>query len=434
MNKEKAEFINMYENIKNLSNEADISLELSKIASNSSTTIMISDKYFKEIYSSTNIFIRQNQQARFVLKFFYEKLKISNNSSYVIETIEDPFGSQRLIMAGKLPDEYILFLSKPIQPIKHSISIYNDFLILASLIVIFFGVIVMFLVGTKFTKPIYELVDISKSITNLDFSKKYTPKGKDEINMLGECINAMSDKLSENILMLSQANTNLQNDLSQKERNEVMRKDFLQNASHELKTPISVISSYSEMLKDKIITAPEELEYYYSVIHDETEKMSKIVRNLLGLAQLESQNRGLNLEFFNISELLCDIISSYTIIFEKNNINLITKIEENLIVSADKFLIDRVLTNYITNAIDHSNENKEVKISLRQEVGFVYFGIYNSTDAILDNKNIWASFYKGENSSGTGLGLSIVKAIAEAHNKEYGFINIDNGVEFYIKI
>jgi signal transduction histidine kinase len=434
MNKEKSGLVSMYDSIKNLEADENATLEISKIAANTGTTIMISDKYFREVYSSTNIFGRANLPEKVILKFFYDRLKISNDNSYVIEIIVDPFGSQRLIMAGKLSDEHTLFLSKPIESIKNSISIYNDFLILASLMVLFFGVIVMFFVGTKFTKPIYELVDISKRIANLDFSKKYIPKGSDEINMLGQGINTMSDKLSENILKLSQANSDLQNDLSQKERTEVMRKDFLQNASHELKTPISVISSYSEMLMDKIITDPEDLDYYYNVIHDETEKMSKIVRNLLGLAQLESQNRGLNLELFDISELLCDILSSYSIIFEKNNISLKTEIQDNLIASVDKFLIERVLTNYITNAIDHSDDKKEIKVSLRQEGKIVYFGVYNSTNAELDNEKIWASFYKGANSTGTGLGLSIVKAIMEAHNREYGFYKVDDGIEFYIKI
>ena len=440
--REKAEFISLYNTVKVLtdSNSADIVYKLSKLSADSTTTVMISDSSFTEIYSSSNIFGGQalgsqgGRMARNILREFAEMINLPSDKTYDTKIIPDPMGTQRIIMIGRLASDHFLFLSKPLESIKNSVNIYNKFLHLISFFIIFIGSIVMFLIASKLVKPIYEMNDISRRITNLDFSKRYIANGDDELQMLGRSLNTMADRLSENILALSKANVELQNDLTQKERNEEMRKEFLQNASHELKTPIAVIASYTEMLKDKIITSEEDCDYYYNVIYDETEKMGAIVRNLLGLAQLESQNRNVNFETFDISELVDDILSSYALIIEKNEINLVKNSEENTIAYADRFLIERVITNYISNACDHVNSKKIIEITLKSVENSVYFSIYNTIDAELDYEKVWSSFYKSDESRGNGLGLSIVKAIMESHNKEFGFVNRDEGVEFFIKL
>ena len=435
--REKAGFRLTYERIKLVAEEEpeELSAYLSQIAANSTTTIIVTDKNYNLLYSSTNLFDEQSSYlSKNALVYFAQLLPIPAGEEYTVKRIQDQLGSQHLVMFAELNPYCQLFLTKPIASITKSTEIYNEFFLLAIIVIGFIGAIIMFLIGSFFVKPIYEMVDISKRITNLDFSKKFRVRGDDEINVLGEQINIMSDRLSQNILMLSRANTALQNDLSQKERIEKMRKEFLQNASHELKTPISVIASYTEMLKEKLITEEEDREYYYNVIYEETEKMGNIVKNLLGMAQLESQSLNVNLEGFDISDLLSDVMTSFQLHLEKKAINLTKSIEPNIVVHADKFLIERVMTNYINNAIEHIDDKKQMQISLYKEDGLVYFGVYNSTDHILDAENIWTSFYKSDISSGNGLGLSIVKAIMQAHNKPYGFLHKDDGVEFFIKL
>ena len=440
--REKAEFVALYNAVKQLtdSDSADIIFKLSQLSANSTTTVMISDSSFTEIYSSSNIFGGQalgaqgGRVARNFLKNFAEMINLPPDKSYDTKIIPDTIGTQRIIMVGRLSSDHLLFLSKPLESVRNSVKIYNRFLHLISFFIIIIGSICMFFIATKLVKPIYEMYDISKRITNLDFSKRYVSKGEDELQMLGESLNTMSDRLSENILELSKANVELQNDLTQKERNEEMRKEFLQNASHELKTPIAVIASYTEMLMDKIITTEDECEYYYSVIYDETRKMGDIVRNLLGLAQLESQNRNVNFEKFDIAELLDDILPSFMLIIEKKEIILTKNLEEGIIAYADKFLIERVITNYISNACDHVDDNKKIEIALKMLDNQIYFSVFNTSDYELDSEKVWSSFYKSNDSKGNGLGLSIVKAIMESHNREYGFVNKDDGVEFYIKL
>ncbi len=435
--REKSEFTATYERIRVVAEQEPGKLVsyLSQIAATSTTSIVITDNNYNMLYSSTRLFEEQNSYfSKSALAYFAQLLPIPPGESYTVKAIQDQLGSQHLVMFAELNPYCKLFLTKPIASIVKSTQIHNEFFLLAIIVIGFIGAIIMFLIGSYFVKPIYEILDISKRITNMDFSKKFQVRGDDEINVLGEQINLMSDRLSENILMLSRANTALQNDLTQKERVEKMRKEFLQNASHELKTPISVIASYTEMLKDKLITEEEDREYYYDVIYEETEKMGSIVKNLLGMAQLESQGLTIQPEAFDISDLLSDLLVTFQLHIEKKGINLTKTIDKNVVVHADKFLIERVMTNYINNAIEHIEEPKQMQITLYQDDTGVYFGVYNSTAKMLDSEKIWTSFYKSDVSSGNGLGLSIVKAIMQAHNKEYGFYQKDSGVEFYIKL
>ncbi len=435
--KEKAEFKETYQHIQvtaeqNPERLADL---LSDIVANSNMTVVVVDHYNQVLYSSLNL--TDGANTNFSMRMMVELSEttvIPANQSYVIRTALDEENSEHLVMMAKLRPYGKLFLMKPVASIHKSMEIYHEFFMLAMIVVGLMGAIIVFLIGSLFMRPIYEILDISKRITNLDFSKKYQVRGDDELNVLGEQINIMSDRLRENIRTLSESNESLQQDLYRKEKIEKMRKEFLQNASHELKTPISVIASYTEMLKDKMITEEEDRDYYYGVIYDETEKMSSIVKNLLNVAQLVSQSLQITPEEFDLSELLADVLSSFALRMEQEGIAVYESVQEQVNVVADRFYIERVITNYLNNAIVHIGEPKEIRVCLYQKDGSAYLGVYNPTPKVLDNDKIWTSFYKSDDSRGNGLGLSLVKAIMDAHKKEYGFRYLDDGVEFFIKL
>ncbi len=435
--KEKAEFKETYQRIQVTATEHPEELTdlLFRIAANSNMSVIVVDHYNQILYSSVNP--SDGNEAVFspqMLQQLMESTQIPKNQQFVIHKVLDANNSEHLVMAAKFQPFGKLYLIKPVAAIHKSMAIYQEFFLIAFIIVGVMGAIIMFLIGNFSLRPIYEILDISKRITNLDFSKKYQVRGDDEINVLGEQINIMSDRLHENIQKLSASNESLQQDLYQKERVEKMRKEFLQNASHELKTPISVIASYTEMLKDKLITDEKDREYYYSVIYDETEKMSNIVKNLLNVAQLETQAFNVSMEEFNLSELFVDVISAFRLQIEKEAITLQENIMPEVMVFADRFLIERVITNYLNNAIAHIGDSKEIRVTLSQNEDGAYLGVYNDTPKVLDQEKIWTSFYKSDDSQGNGLGLSIVKAIMDAHKKEYGFRYLGDGVEFFIKL
>lgn len=435
--KEKAEFRETYHKIQATAerNPHHLAEFLSHTASNSNMTIIVTDHFSNLLYSSSSM--DSNQNAYFtqqMVRHFAQSIPIAPGGDYAIQTILDVEDSEHLVMVAELNPFGKLFLIKSIASIHKSMEIYHDFFFVVMIAIGLIGAVIMLFIGNYFVRPLYEILDISKRITNLDFSRKFQIRGDDEINVLGEQINMMSDRLCDNIQMLSASNESLQQDLYRKERIEKMRKEFLQNASHELKTPISVIASYTEMLKDKMVTEEDELDYYYDVIYDETEKMSNIVKNLLNVAQLESQTLNITLEEFNLSELLSDVVATFRLQMEKDGISLQENTSEDVVVCADRFFIERVITNYLNNAIAHIGEPKEIRVSLHPEEKGAYLGVYNSTPKVLDHEKIWTSFYKSDESQGNGLGLSIVKAIMDAHKKEYGFRYLDDGVEFFIKL
>lgn len=434
--RQKSEFSSSYNEICNLIEKEDKNImnELSHICSDMNINIVLCDKNFKEIYTSTNMLNNplNANTVRDTLKRLHSSVTIDSSKGYGMMSFEMDNKREMLILVGELNKDYYIFFFKPVIPIIRSITIYIEFFLYISIVIAILSAIAAYFISAGFSKPIRELVDISQRIAKLDFSKKYIAKGTSEINQLGVSLNEMSDKLSENIVQLYRANTILKNDITQKERNEQMRKEFLQNASHELKTPISVIASYTEMLKEKIITDEEDREYYYDVIYEETDKMTKIVKEMLMLAQFESQSNILNIEAFNLTEVVEDVLEKYIVIAKKENIDIIFDIQKDIYISADMLMIERAMSNYISNAIYHVENDDKIFVKLVKSDNGILFSVKNKTSAVLDDKKIWSSFYKGEESNGNGLGLSIVKAVMESHNKKYGVRCEDGYAEFFL--
>ncbi len=433
--RQRSEFVSSYNQVCGLLEKENINMmnELSNICSDMNINIVLSDRNFNEIYTSTNMLnnpIKPNT-LRETLRSLHSSVKIDSSKGYGMRSFEIDKRGEMLILVGELTENYYIFFVKPIIPIIRSISIYIEFFLYISIVIAILSAIAAYFISAVFSRPIHELVDISQRIAKLDFSKKYVPKGTSDINQLGLSLNEMSDKLSENIVQLYRANTILKNDITQKERNEQMRKEFLQNASHELKTPISVIASYTEMLKDKLITDEKDREYYYDVIYEETEKMTVIVKEMLMLAQFESQSNILNIEAFNLTEVVEDVLETYSVIAKKENIDIVSDVENDIFISADMLMIERAMSNYISNAIYHVKDDDKIFVSLKKIDGGIRFSVKNKTDVILDNSKIWTSFYKGDESKGNGLGLSIVKAVMESHNKKYGVKCEEGYAEFF---
>ena len=436
--REEQDFIKIYSEITYMAesenaNMNDVNYNLSKLAANSNIAVVISDAEFSQVYSSTNLFneFQNSNGAFFNPKSILGAIEIPEGKQYTFRILRDQYGLSRMVLKGHLVGDYYIFLTKPVESIIKSVDIYIDFFVLVSIPIAILGAFVVMLASNSLTKPMYEMIDISNRIAKLDFSKKYVPQGENELNTLGLSLNSMAETLSKNITQLYRANTMLKNDITQRERNENMRKEFLQNASHELKTPIAVIGSYGQMLKEGLVTDKEDLDYYYDVICDETEKMARIVKELLVLAQLESYRDILNIESFDISELVHDVIETFDVIAKGEDITLEAETDENLTVHADRSLIERVMSNYVSNGIYHCEDSDRIYITLKQTEDGIYFSVKNKTSQMLDDK-IWQSFYKNANSRGNGLGLSIVKTIMEVHNKKFGVKCEDGFAEFYI--
>lgn len=336
---------------------------------------------------------------------------------------------------GNFDDKQTFFLlSTPIISIKEPIRIFNNIVFTVSIIIMIIGLIVIYITSRTIANPIKKLAKLSNKMSKLDFSEKYEGKRQDEIGILGESMNAMSEKLEKSISDLQHANKQLQKDLEEKEKLDVMRQEFVANVSHELKTPIALIQGYAEGLTEGLCEEKESRDYYCNVIMDEATKMNKIVRQLLSLSSIEKGNEVLDIVEINLENLVRSVVNSCSILLKEKNINCVIDINENIIVLADELKSEEVLRNYITNAINHVDDNKLIKIytsPCNDNSSMISLCVYNSGKTLSDeNLNmIWEKFYKVDKAhtrayGGTGLGLPIVKAIASQHNTKCGCYNI----------
>ena len=210
----------------------------------------------------------------------------------------------------------------------------------------------------------------------------------------------------------------------------------MSNVSHELKTPIALIQGYAEGLKEGVAADKESFDFYCDVIMDESNKMNRMVKNLLSLDHIESGQNNINIERFNLTELINEICKANELRLDQKNIVCVSKCQNDIYVWYDKLQIEEVFTNFYTNAINHSTG--KIKISLKKTDGKAKLEVYNSGNKIPENDltRIWEKFYKVDKArtreyGGNGLGLSIVKAILDNYDVEYGVDNVDDGVVFW---
>ena len=323
--------------------------------------------------------------------------------------------------------------------------ISSTFFAYVGVVSILIGSIIMYVVGVEFTKPILKLSQMTRDISNLNFDVHYNGKRQDEVGELGHSINLLSEKLEDTISSLKSANNKLKKDIKQKEKVEEMRQEFLSNVTHELKTPIALIQGYAEGLKDNIQGDEESRQFYCEVIMDEAAKMNNMVKRLLSLSELEFGDSKLQFDRFDIISVLNSVVGSMNMVYKQKNV--ISKMSDvkSCYVWADEYLVEEVITNYVSNALNHveedSNGEKIISICVKKSDSVVRISVFNTGKPIPEEAidRIWDKFYKVDKArtreyGGNGIGLSIVKAIMNSLNKECGVKNWDNGVEFWFEL
>lgn len=371
-----------------------------------------------------------------------EVLKTTDN--YTIQHIYDSImGDYYLELWGTLENGDSIIIRLPIQSIKDNIEISNTLIRYVGITVLAIGLVAVFIFSAYISKPIKQLANIAERMSELDFNVKYEGKDKGEVGLLGHSMNNMSAKLEDNISRLKSANLELKRDIDKKEQIEKMRTDFLSNVSHELKTPIALIQGYAEGLKDGIADDKESRDYYLDVITDEASKMSIMVKRLLTLNQLEFGDDELVMDRFSINELVSSVVNANSLRAKQKDINIFYESSDNNIdVWGDEYKIEEVITNYITNAINHCNNEKEIRVKVEKlDDKNVRVTVFNTGNPIPDEDidRIWEKFYKVDKArtreyGGNGIGLSIVKAIMTSMGKGYGARNVSNGVEFWFDL
>lgn len=343
-------------------------------------------------------------------------------------------------VAGIIYDENkdeTIYAFSSLQPVNEAVQVIKEFYLYFYIGALITILLLSLLYSNMIAKPLIKITKTASKMANLDFTEKCEVKSEDEIGALATSLNLLSENLNGALTSLKNANSQLEMDIEKEKKLSEMRKDFVAAVSHELKTPITLIEGYTLALNDDVLEG-EEKQYFIDVIMDESRKMNSLVSDMLDLSQLESGNFKLIKEEFLLHELIKSVTKKFSSLLNEKQIKLVLNSIEDVIVNADWNRIEQVITNYMTNAIRHTEEGGLITVTMITREDTICVEVENSGSKLdaSETIKIWDNFYKVDKSrtrklGGTGLGLSIVKNIILLHGGIYGLENTERGVKFY---
>lgn len=427
---------NKYENLNKICSDNNVTIYKFTVSKDQNSLFLdypnnLNNDDFKDIENTIKEYYLTEKQDIISVK--------RRSDKYIVCKMFDPImESNYLDLFARYNDE-IIYIRLNLENITDIVKTANTFLFYISFLAMFEGIIIMTIVTNRFTKPILNLAKIAEGMANLHFKEIYKEKREDEVGVLGESMNLLSKNLQETISNLEKANEQLATDLKEKEKIDEMRKSFISDISHEFKTPISLIQGYAEGLKYSVADE-ESKDFYCDTIIDESEKMNQLVKKITSLSQIEYGYTKTNLTVFDIQEIINNKLQTMNLIFEQKDIKVEKQIYSQL-VKMDIDLLDEVLNNYLSNALNHIDGNKKLIIKFIDMNEKIKISIFNNGSNIPkeDLENLWIKFYKVDKArtreyGGSGIGLSIVKAIMDTVNQDYGCNNKKDGVEFWFTL
>ncbi len=362
---------------------------------------------------------------------FYEtQTNLSSEKQYIVYGTVLSSGGEIEMFSSK---DYIDTTSHTVVFIANTISVTA---LLLALVFIFFYT-------GRFTKPLIAMSKITGKMAEMDFTEKCELNGRnDEISVLSSSINYLSDSLNSTLKDLNQKNEKLKDDIEKEKNLEKIRKDFISNVSHELKTPISIIRGYSEGAVMMLDSGDEEAaKSYCDVIVTETEKMNALVLELLELSKYESGNIEISREKFDIYNMISEYALGAEIKFRENSITFENNVQKGIEGVGDTIKLEMIVNNYISNAVSHAGGEKLIRVGSEELSDCYRISVFNTGENISEEEKdkIWISFYRADKSRSRsegrfGLGLSIVSAIQKLHKRDYGVYNTPDGVCFWFDI
>jgi signal transduction histidine kinase len=331
---------------------------------------------------------------------------------YIVKSVyvTDELGKSRYIFAQV---NYLLNITHEIL----ESSIISKRLIYSMAFVV--SVCISLFISYMITNRIKKIDRITSKIANNHFDVFLKETPHDELGNLSKNINSMSKQLKETIQHLYQ-------EINRVKELENLRKDFINQFTHEMKTPLGIINGYSELIDET--DNDEEREKYLNIINRETTKINELIQSMLRLSRLEAGKVILQEEILDLEDLITEVVDEYEILYMQKKIQVEIIVKDKKIC-ADKIQIKTVIHNFLSNAIKHTYENGKIVITIDRGLF-----IYNDGKQITDDQieKIWYTFVTHD-CEGSGLGLAICQSILELHHFNYGVHNKENGVEFYFQ-
>lgn len=347
-------------------------------------------------------------------------LKSKETKKNAVKLINPTYKSKAYLYSINIDIGYI-FVYSSLEDIDSTSVILKGQLIYIMFLVLVFACFIAYFLSKKITKPITNITKKAREMGKGNYDVVFQENGTLEIDELARTLN---------------------NACTDIKKIEELRQDLLANVSHDLKTPLTMIKAYAEMVRDISYKNKEKRNKDLNVIIEETDRLNTLVNDLLDLSKLESSSEKLNITEYDLTEQIKTVLSRYDIIKETENYNFVLELPEHSIVQADQNKINQVIYNLLNNAINYTGKDKKVMIRVTEKKESYLVEIMDTGKGIksTDLPYIWDKYYKNEknhkrNVVGTGIGLSIVRNILEMHKFKYGVHSKKNhGTTFYFEI
>ena len=399
------------------------------------------------VSSARDVEVMRDRVRRYIVGHAGAKRDVLREyDNYMIQKTFDPLSKTFYLESwGFFSDNATIFImTMPMESIHESAAISNRFLMFVGIVVILAGSILIYFITRHITMPIKRLSELSEKMSNLDFDARYetSRRSTEEIDTLGNSMNVLSERLKTTIGELKEANAQLKKDIDEKVQIDEMRKEFIANVSHELKTPITSM----KVLADSLLMQEEApVELYKEFMTDivaEIDRESKIIEDLLSLVKMDKTSQNLNIMPVNLNQLLELILKRLRPIAAKRNIELLMESFRPVTAEIDEVKMTLVVSNLVENAIKYNVDNGWVHVSLNADHKFFYISVEDSGIGIPEESQeyIFERFYRVDKShsreiGGTGLGLAITRNAVLLHR---GTIKVSSeegkGTTFTVRI
>jgi signal transduction histidine kinase len=395
----------------------EISTYAHKLAFDNNMFVLLTDEKGEDLVMENNMgdfsFFSMDKNKNFgkTLYKFRKKLDEQEDDSITTITRSDEFGDEEIFYCTKFSsggDELYLFIEAPVEPIDSTVNIIRNQLVYITIILFELAFIATVIISRRISRPIETLTETAQKFGGGDYEVEFSAEGYKEIEELA--------------VVLDEA------------RNEVkkvtdLRKDLIANISHDLRTPLTMVKAYAEMIRDLSGNDPVKREKHCQIIIDEADRLSNLVNSILELSKLESSNMELNKTDYSVHEQIEDVLKRYTLMIEQNGYDIKFIPDDDRLITADYDKLSQVIYNFVNNAINYSGDEKHIRIKQINKPGTVRIEVIDNGQGIAKDKlsQVFDRYYRGgkvkRETVGTGLGLSICKEILKMHEFAFGVIS-----------
>lgn len=383
--------------------------------------------------------MRNNRQMN-LLQVIQENMSLKEGQYF--ETTTGRFDPNRnfQLLVGRIGEGFLV-IEKPVLAVQESLNLLRQYILLSSLGLIILGTIVFYNYSRKIATPIIEIEKQAQAIAAQRFDIRTNVEGEDEIGQLGRAMNSISDRLQLSLQELNLANEKLRDEIAAERRLEKMRRSFVSNVSHELKTPLSMIMGYADGLIHKVAKTPDQIQDYCTIIVDESQKMNRLIKDLLDLSAYENGTFKILQEPLELSSALESMVHHYETLAQYKQVLLESFVQGDLYLQADRMRLEQAFRNIMDNAFKHTESHRHIWVHAQRLHEWIELSVENEGRHIPPEEieHLWESFYRGQYDQdqgyeGTGLGLSIVKAVISGHRGTLSIMNTEAGVKVLIRL